>query len=117
MTPGDRAFLDAHQRLTARGVAPSNSQLQAELGLRSKSGVARRVDRLERLGLVHRRPGQARSLRLLATDIAPPPVARMADALADAAALAWNEDGRPLGREEIAAVLAFEWAQARGGER
>lgn len=47
------------------GYAPSFSELEELLGLRSKSGVTRLLTELEQRGRINRLPGQARSISLV----------------------------------------------------
>ena len=56
------AFL--RQSLRPGRVCPSYDEMAAALGLKSKSGIHRLVDGLEKRGYVRRLPGTARSLTL-----------------------------------------------------
>lgn len=65
LTPNMAKALAAIRRLSSAGVAPSFDEIQAELGLGSKSGVHRLIHDLRERGAITFRPGQARSIRVL----------------------------------------------------
>lgn len=66
MTPLERKTLEGVRVLTERhGVPPSYEELCAYIGLKSRSGVARMVDSLERQGVLQREPRRTRSLRIV----------------------------------------------------
>ena len=52
------------QYIDDNGYPPSHRELADTLGMRSTSGVAMRLDALERRGLITRERGLARSLRV-----------------------------------------------------
>lgn len=65
MTLKERQCLNLIRALTVDGVAPSYDAIAAGLGLKSKSGVHRLIESLERQGRVVRDPRRARSLRIV----------------------------------------------------
>lgn len=81
MTPDQRNCLDALKRLTVDGVSPSYVELAAALGVKSKSGVFRRVAELERLGLVSVDRWRSRGIIVIADN--PAYTAAALDALTD----------------------------------
>lgn len=58
------AFLT--DRIEATGIAPSYAEMQAHLGLTSKSGVHRLIAALEERGRIRRIPNRARCIEVLA---------------------------------------------------
>lgn len=67
--------LTAHQKrvleylvafIAERGIAPSYDQIQAHLGLKSKSSVHRVIHELEERGAIHRLPNRARAITIIA---------------------------------------------------
>lgn len=65
LTPQQKLCLDAIKTLTVDGVAPSYAELQAHLGLTSKSNVHRLIEGLVLRRHIRRIPGHARSLELV----------------------------------------------------
>lgn len=59
-------FIRAH--VETHGGSPSFSEMQAHLGLASKSGIARLIEMLERCGLIRRRERRANGIELLQTE-------------------------------------------------
>lgn len=51
--------------LSERDTCPSFEEMQAALGLASKSGVYRLIEQLERRGYIRRQPGMARSIEII----------------------------------------------------
>lgn len=74
--PGARTVgLTAHQRrvfeylasfIAQQGIAPSYDQIQAHLGLKSKSSVHRVIHELEERGAIQRLPNRARAITIIA---------------------------------------------------
>lgn len=52
------------QTVLERGYPPTVREIGEHFSLRSTSGVARHLESLERMGWIHREPGEARSIRL-----------------------------------------------------
>lgn len=69
MTPRQKDCLDfVTRRIGETGIAPSYDEILDELGLSSKSSIARLVEALVDAGHLRRRPGRARSLELTGKD-------------------------------------------------
>ena len=65
MTPRERDFLAAVERLTSGGVPPTYTALMDELGLASKSGVHRLVVSLTDQGFLHKRWRKTQSIEVV----------------------------------------------------
>ncbi|EAP88634.1 LexA repressor [Oceanicaulis alexandrii HTCC2633] len=66
LTPRQRQVLDALiAAIDSTGVTPSFQEIADEIGLGSKSGVARIMDALEQRGWIQRLPNFARAIRIL----------------------------------------------------
>lgn len=61
-------FLDAQER---RGITPSFEEMQAHLGLQSKSGVHRLITALDERGRIRRIPHRARAIEVVRSQGAP----------------------------------------------
>lgn len=68
LTQRERDCLDAIERLTVDGVAPSYMDLRSALGLVSNSGIHRLIKALELRGHIRRIPHRARSIEVVRTN-------------------------------------------------
>lgn len=65
LTQPQAICLDAIERLTINGVAPTYSEITSATGISSKSRVCVLVGQLEQRGYVRRLPNRARSLEVV----------------------------------------------------
>lgn len=79
VTPRMSQCMGAIRRLTVNGVAPSYDELQADMGLASKSNVHRILTSLRARGLVEWEPCAGRSLRVVEEDLTPARLERMSN--------------------------------------
>lgn len=82
MTPRQKRLLDFIRRFVAEhGLSPTYAQMQAELGLSSKSGAHRLVELLVEEGKLVRRPGRVRGIELPGVDLSAVPTSELVAAL------------------------------------
>lgn len=66
LTPKQRDCLDfLRSYIAERGVAPSQEEISAALGMKSKSAATQFLDALESRGHINRLPGKARAIEIV----------------------------------------------------